>query len=95
MVKGKYGKDDKLVLIDARGEEDYNKGHIDGAINVIWQALANVEGKSGDKDWGNFFQDAEKLSETLSNFGIANDSKVVVYGNKDGMGDSMVELFGA
>lgn len=85
-LKENIGKDDKLVLIDARGEEDYNKGHIDGAINVIWQALANVEGKSGDKDWGTL-QDAEKLSETLSNFGIANDSKVVVYGNKDGWGD--------
>ncbi|TQQ84926.1 sulfurtransferase [Peptacetobacter hominis] len=85
-LKDNMESNDKLVIIDARADKDYNKGHIPGAINVIWQALANVEGKAGDKDWGTL-QDAETLSKTLSSFGISNDSQVVVYAAKDGWGD--------
>ncbi len=34
---------DDLILIDARGEEEANKGTIKGATVIGWQNLASVE----------------------------------------------------
>lgn len=80
-------KDNKnLIIVDARSDKDYAKGHIPGAINITWQALAKMDGKAGDKDWGTL-QDAEALSKILSDLGISKDSQVVVYANKDAWGE--------
>lgn len=80
-------KDNKnLVIIDARSDKDYAKGHILGAINVAWQGLSKMEGKAGDKDWGTL-QNEEDLSKTLGALGISKDSQVVVYANKDAWGE--------
>ncbi len=37
------GNDTGYFLVDIRQETDYSKGHIDGAINIPFQALADVE----------------------------------------------------
>ena len=58
--------DGTLALIDVRREEDYNQGHITGAVNL---PLANL--LSGDSP-----ESAVKLFEEM---GIADDTKVVVY----------------
>ena len=58
--------DGTLTLIDVRREEDYNQGHITGAVNL---PLANL--LSGDSP-----ESAVKLFEEM---GIADDTKVVVY----------------
>ena len=58
--------DDTLALVDVRREEDYNQGHITGAVNL---PLANL--LSGDSP-----ESAVKLFEEL---GITDDTKVVVY----------------
>jgi len=72
-------KDNKnLVIIDARSDKDYAKGHIPGAVNVAWQGLSKMEGKAGDKDWGTL-QGEEDLSKTIGALGISKDSQVVVY----------------
>lgn len=76
----------KLVIVDARSDKEYAKGHIPGAINVTWQALAKMDGNPGDKDWGTL-QDAKTLSKTLGDLGISKDSQVVVYANKDAWGE--------
>ena len=75
-----------LVIIDARDEKSYSKGHIPNAINIAWQSLSNVEGKGGDPGWGTL-QENKALSESLSAYGITSDSKVVVYGNKGAWGE--------
>lgn len=81
-------KDNKnLVIIDGRSDKDYNNGHIPGAINVAWQSLAQMNGKAGDKDWGNLISDKEALSKVLENLGINEQSQVVVYANKGGWGE--------
>ena len=58
--------DGTLALIDVRREEDYNQGHITGAVNLPLASLL-----SGDSP-----ESAVKLFEEL---GIADDTKVVVY----------------
>ena len=58
--------DGTLALIDVRREEDYNQGHITGAVNL---PLANL--LSGDSP-----ESTVKLFEEM---GIADDTKVVVY----------------
>ena len=58
--------DGTLALIDVRREEDYNQGHITGAVNLPLASLL-----SGDSP-----ESTVKLFEEL---GIADDAKVVVY----------------
>lgn len=65
-----------VVIIDARKDTDYHKGHIPGAIHAPWQTLADMEGKSGEPGWGTVFP-KEKLAETLGALGI-DESKLVV-----------------
>ena len=77
---------DNVILIDARNDKDYAKGHIPGAINVAWQSLSDVSGKPGEKGWGTLL-DVTELSKALSEIGIKKDSKVVVYGSKSAWGE--------
>ena len=58
--------DGTLALIDVRREEDYNQGHITGAVNLPLASLL-----SGDST-----ESTVKLFEEL---GISDDTKVVVY----------------
>ena len=75
------------MLLDARGEKDYAKGHIPGAINVAWQGFSNMEGKPGDKGWGVVLSD-DKLSEKLSAIGVDKTKTIVIYtDNKTGWGE--------
>lgn len=77
---------EKVVILDGRSEKEYNKGHIPGAINVAWQSLANMKGKSGDKGWG-VALDKEELSKKLGALGIDKDTEVITYANMDGWGE--------
>jgi len=52
--------------------EDYNKGHIPGAIPVDTNSLESTE------TWNR--RSPEELRETLQNLGIRNDTTVVIYG---------------
>ncbi|MDK2564077.1 rhodanese-like domain-containing protein [Romboutsia sedimentorum] len=79
-------KNKNLVIIDARSEEDYKKGHIPGSINVAWQSLAQMEGKAGDKNWGTLLE-KDALSKALSEIGITKDSQVLVYATKGAWGE--------
>ncbi|WP_317316258.1 sulfurtransferase [Peptostreptococcus russellii] len=83
-LKKNMGKD--VIILDARSDKDYAKGHIPGAINVAWQSLSKVSGKPGDKDWGTLL-DPKELSAEFRKLGIKKDSKVVVYGNKSAWGE--------
>ncbi len=37
-----------LLILDARGEDAHKKGHIKGAIPVVWQSFSNMEGGPGE-----------------------------------------------
>lgn len=43
---------DKVVILDARKDAEYQGGHIPGAINVTWQSLSNMQPKQGQPGWG-------------------------------------------
>lgn len=69
-----------LLILDARGQKDYDKGHIPGAIAVTWQGFGKMEGKPGDEDWGTVLE-AKDLSEKLSALGITKEKEIIVYTN--------------
>jgi thiosulfate/3-mercaptopyruvate sulfurtransferase len=61
---------EKFVILDARGKNKFNKGHIPGAIWVDATTWARAFTKS---------QDAEEWSKTIGNLGIDADKSVIVY----------------
>lgn len=67
-----------LLILDARGEDAHKKGHINGALPVMWQWFSNMEGGPGEPNWGTVL-DAENLSKKLSEYGITKDKEIVVY----------------
>jgi len=64
-------EDKRLVLIDLRTEEEFNKGHIEGSANI--PALKSLF----DKKF--FMPKLDYLKELFSNAGIDNNSLVVAY----------------
>jgi len=80
-------KSKDILVLDARSDKEYVKGHIPGAINVAWQGFSNMEGKPGDKGWGVVLSD-DKLSEKLSAIGVDKNKTIVVYcDSKNGWGE--------
>ena len=80
-------KNKDILILDARSDKDYSKGHIPGAINVAWQGYSNMEGKPGDKGWGVVLSD-DKLSEKLSAIGVDKSKTIVIYcDSKAGWGE--------
>ncbi|HCM86759.1 MULTISPECIES: sulfurtransferase [Enterococcus] len=79
---------DEIILVDARGEEEANKGTVKGATAIGWQNLAAVEeGASGDEKWGLVLEPAE-LAKRLGEKGITKDKEVVLFaGAQKGWGD--------
>jgi len=76
-----------MVILDARGDKAYGKGHIPNAIPVTWQSLSNVGVEFASKGWGTVL-DAEALSTALSNLGIEKDSQIIVYADtQNGWGE--------
>ena len=86
-LKENLDREDLLVL-DARGQEAYDKGHIPGAIAVMWQQFANMEGAPGENpNWGTVLE-PKALSEKLSEVGITKDKEIVLYTNtQEGWGE--------
>lgn len=90
VVDADYVKDnlDNIILVDARGDEAAAKETIKGAIPIMWQYLATCEdGASGDENWGCIL-DTERLSERLSEKGLAKDKEIVLFAaSQEGWGD--------
>jgi thiosulfate/3-mercaptopyruvate sulfurtransferase len=59
--------DTDLRIIDVRSQEEYDKGHIPGAINLL-DIPFNLE-----------LVDPDDFAQTLSKNGIGNDSRVICY----------------
>lgn len=78
---------EEILLLDARGEEAYSKGHIPGAIAISWPGFANVDGAPGDAGWGVVLAQ-EVLSERLSAVGVDNTKTIIVYADtQNGWGE--------
>jgi len=64
------------VIIDARSEEDYKKGHIPGAINFGGKGLVTVLKSPMD---GRVVS-ADRFAKIMSENGISNGTELIVYG---------------
>ncbi|OEF96703.1 sulfurtransferase [Desulfuribacillus alkaliarsenatis] len=78
--------DQNLLIIDARGDDPYENGHIPGSIPVRWQQFSTMEGGPGDENWGTLL-DANSLSEHLSSIGVNNEQKIIIYADPNGWGE--------
>lgn len=81
-VKGHLG-DKNLVVVDVQSKpDDYNKGHIPGAVKVVrGNDLAKASGGSDNF----YYPDSDKFVALMGRLGISNDSVVVAYDNKMGL----------
>lgn len=77
---------DEVTLIDARSDKEYKTGHIEGAINITWQALSNMAVKQGEEGWGVVLS-KDALSSKLASFGIDKDQKIIIYNDPKGLGE--------
>ena len=79
---------DEIILVDARGEEEANKGTIKGATVIGWHYLASVEdGASGDEKWG-LILEPQELGKRLGEKGLAKEKEVVLFaGAQKGWGE--------
>lgn len=79
--------DEGVVVIDTRGQEAYDKGHIEGSVPVAWQGLSNMGVEFAADGWG-ALKDAAGMSEALSALGLTKDSTVIVYADtQNGWGE--------
>lgn len=73
----RVGEDD-LVLLHVGPEEDYAREHIPGARHVDLRAISHPD-SHGDGSLILELPEADVLQETLRDFGISDDSRIVVY----------------
>lgn len=69
---------DNLLILDARGQDAFDKGHIPNAVPVMWQQFSLVSTAPGDEEWGTVLPPAE-LSAALSAVGVTADKEIIVY----------------
>ncbi|MBT8333897.1 MAG: hypothetical protein KJP19_05635, partial [Deltaproteobacteria bacterium] len=82
---------EKLVIIDARNEADYEKGHIPGAINLNPNMGEGLR-KDPYSESPLYLEEAEILAETFGEYGIAVDDHVVVYCDKGQNGGFLLSI---
>jgi thiosulfate/3-mercaptopyruvate sulfurtransferase len=77
---------DQVVVVDARSEKAYNKGHIPGAVSAPWQPFTHMAGKPGDPGWGALLPKKE-LAGKIGALGIDGGKPLVVYADPPGWGE--------
>ncbi|GMQ64087.1 sulfurtransferase [Vallitalea maricola] len=68
-----------VIIIDARAEEDYAKGHLEGAISLNPDSLTISEPIKG------MLAPKEQVEKVLSEKGISNNSTLYIYDNSGGV----------
>ena len=68
---------DEVIILDARGFQDYKRGHIKGAFPV--DIDKDLTGPIGEHGGRHPLPDMDQLAKTFETFGINENSKVVVY----------------
>ena len=58
------------VLVDVQSKEEFDKGHIDGAVIVVHKELLTEDGKLKSK---------EELGSIFSSAGVTSDKEVILY----------------
>ena len=76
----------QTIVLDARDSDDYNAGHIPGAIS----APPSLFEKAGEKE---VLRDVGELETLLGNLGITLNSKIIIYDNMSVSGSASGRLF--
>jgi thiosulfate/3-mercaptopyruvate sulfurtransferase len=67
--------DEDLVIVDMQSAEDYSKGHVEGAVNIVKDDIViNVP-------VDNMLTSKSKFERAMSAAGIDNDSTILIYDN--------------
>ncbi|WP_281745187.1 sulfurtransferase, partial [Thermanaerovibrio acidaminovorans] len=75
----------RVVVLDARAQALYLKGHVPGAVNAEWTHFVRLGGRPGDSGWGVRLPMPE-LARRLGALGVDGERTVVVYGDLGGWG---------
>jgi thiosulfate/3-mercaptopyruvate sulfurtransferase len=66
--------DDEVVIVDTREPEEYEAGHVPGAVQLDWRELVDTDGTRG-------LRPRAELETTLADHGITPDRRVILYCN--------------
>ncbi len=78
---------DSVIVLDARGQETYDKGHVPGARVLTWQSLSRMDVEFASETWGTL-KGADALGQAISELGLSADSEVIVYSDtQNGWGE--------
>lgn len=78
-------ENEDVLVLDARGEKAYGKGHIQGAIATSWQAFSKMKAPKG-QGFATLLEPVQ-LSEKFQELGISDKKTIVVYADPDGWGE--------
>lgn len=73
---------DDIILLDARGKDAYDGGHIADALAISWQELSSMSADFATPTWGSVV-DPIALGETLGGLGIDGSKPVVIYADTE------------
>lgn len=69
---------DKVIVLDARAQEEYDKGHLPNAVRATWQEWSNVDVAQDSGEWAHI-KSYDELSEIFGDLGIDGTKPVVIY----------------
>ncbi len=67
-----------VIVLDARAQEAYDKGHLPNAVRATWQEWSNVSGDQASGDWAHI-KSYDELSKIFGDLGIDGTKPVVIY----------------
>lgn len=65
--------EENTILVDTRTPDEFSEGHIEGAINLDWLELIDIESRQ--------LKPKDDLREILESHGITPDKRIVLYCN--------------
>jgi len=66
------------TILDVRSQEDYQQGHVPGAIKSSWEDF-----RDDDREGAFIERDVQKLASAAGELGITRDKKVLIYGGAE------------
>lgn len=69
---------DSVIVLDARSQEEYEKGHLPNAVRATWQEWSNVEVAQDSGNWAHI-KSYDELSKIFGDLGIDGTKPVVIY----------------
>jgi thiosulfate/3-mercaptopyruvate sulfurtransferase len=68
----------EVIVLDARTKDEYNKGHLPGAVQAHWTDWSNVKVKQGKKGWAQILPN-QTLRKKFGALGIDGSKPVIIY----------------